>query len=498
VTDANNKSDAKSGVLSGSVARTSATGGGAMHPELLAWSSSLEPDRSLVREDILGSAAHVTMLHRTGLVEADDAKKLRAELLAMYDAAAAGKLVLADGEEDVHMAIESMLTQKLGDVGKRLHTARSRNDQVALALRLHVRDQCAHALGEVAGLVSEIVHRAEQERDVVLPAYTHRQRAQPVSAAFVMCAWALGLLRAGDALVATLSRVSESPLGCGACSGTSLPIDRDVVAELLAFDSVSINALDTIGNRDFVLDWTWAAARVLLALSRLSTDVIDFTTSEFGFLKIGDAIAAGSSMMPQKKNPDIFELVRAKTAGGVGNVMSMLTLVKGLPSGYNRDFQDDRQAVLDTGPLVRGAVRAVHLALPELTFDRARCLAAVSDGSTQATDVAEALVRKGIPFREAYKATGQLVAIAHKEGFPLAKMTVDRAKTVHPKFDADVLAVLDPTKAMEAKKSAGGTAPERVTEQLAWISSEVFSLSERVSQVPKLDDLKKSIEAATI
>lgn len=490
--------DKVSGVLSGSVARTHATGGGAMDPEILAWSSSLEPDRSLVREDILGSAAHVTMLHRTGLIAEADAKKLRGALLAMYDAAASGKLVLADGEEDVHMAIESMLTRDLGDVGKRLHTARSRNDQVALALRLHVRDQCAYTLGEVAGLVSELTHRAEQERDVVLPAYTHRQRAQPVSAAFVMCAWSLGLLRAADALVATLKRVSESPLGCGACSGTSLPIDRDVVAELLGFDSVSINALDTIGNRDFVLDWTWGAARVLLALSRLSTDVIDFTTSEFGFLKIGDAIAAGSSMMPQKKNPDVFELVRAKSASGVGNVMSMLTLVKGLPSGYNRDFQDDRQAVLDTGPLVRGAVRAVHIALPHLAFDRARCLAAVSDGSTQATDVAEALVKKGIPFREAYKATGQLVAIAVSEGFPLAQMTVDRAKTVHPNFDAEVLAVLDPTKAMEAKKSAGGTAPERVTEQLGWISAATFELSERVGQIPRFDDLRRNIEAATI
>jgi argininosuccinate lyase len=466
--------------------------------ELLAWSSSMDDDRSLVREDILGSAAHVTMLHRTGLIDAVDARKLRAALLAMYDDAIAGKLVLPDGEEDVHMAIEARLTRELGETGKRLHTARSRNDQVSLALRLHVRDQCAHALGELAALVSEIAHRAEKERDVVLPAYTHRQRAQPVSAAFVMCAWSMGLLRAADALVTTMRRVSDSPLGCGACSGTSLPIDRDIVAELLGFDGVTVNALDTIGDRDFVLDWNWAGARVLLALSRLSTDVIDFTTSEFGFLKIGDAIAAGSSMMPQKKNPDMFELVRAKTARGVGNVVAMLTLVKGLPTGYNRDFQDDRRAVLDTGPVVRGALRAVHLALPNLAFDRARCLAAVSDGSTQATDVAEALVRKGVAFREAYQATGQLVAISVSEGFPLAKMSVDRAKTVHPKFDADVLAVLDPIKAMEAKKSAGGTAPERVTEQLGYLSAATFDLSERVSQAPRLDDLRRNIEAVTI
>lgn len=482
----------------GNVARTDATGRDTMVPELLAWTSSLSHDRSLVREDLLGSAAHVTMLHDTGLIVAEDARKLRGALLAMYDDAVAGRLVFPDGEEDIHMAIEARLTRDLGDVGKRLHTARSRNDQVATALRLHVRDQAGHALGELANLVTELAERATLERDVVMPAYTHRQRAQPVSAAFVICAWAMGLLRAGEALAAVLERTAESPLGCGACSGTSLPIDRDIVCELLKFDRLTINALDTIGDRDFVLDWTWGASRVLLALSRLSTDVIDFTTSEFGYLKIGDAIAAGSSMMPQKKNPDVFELVRGKASRGVGNLASMLTLVKGLPSGYARDLQDDREAVLSTGPLVRGAIRAVRAALVHLTFDKERCLRAVSDGSTQATDVAEALVRKGVPFREAYKATGQLVHLAVTEGIDLAKVSLERARSVHPKFDADVLAVLDPRVAVAAKKSAGGTAPERVDEQIGWIRAATFDLSQKVSAVPRLDDLRAAIAAHAI
>ena len=481
-----------------SIARTDATGRDAMLPELLAWTTSLALDRQMEREDLLGSAAHVTMLHKVGLIAADDARKLRASLLAMYDEAVAGTLAFPDGEEDVHMAIESRLTAELGDVGKRLHAARSRNDQVATTLRLHVRDQGKQTLGEIASLVLELADRAAREVDVVLPAYTHRQRAQPVSAAFVICAWALGLLRAGDAVTTAVARANESPLGCGACSGTSLPIDRDIVAELLQFHGVTVNALDTIGDRDFVLDWSWAGARVLLALSRLATDVIDYTTSEFGFLKIGDAIAAGSSMMPQKKNPDVFELVRAKTARCVGNVAAMLTLVKGLSTGYARDLQDDRQGVLDTGPLVRGAVRAVRAAIVHLTFDEERCLRAVAAGPTQATDVAEALVRKGLPFRDAYKATGQLVHLAAERGLDLGAVPLDLARTVHAAFDEGVLAVLDPRAAVAAKRSAGGTAKERVEEQIRWIRAAATELSYKAAAVPPLDDLRRAIEAEAI
>ena len=482
----------------GNLARTDATGRAEMVPELLAWTTSLVHDRTLVREDLLGSAAHVTMLRKVGLLDADDAAQLRGKLLAMFDDAMDGKLVLDDGEEDVHMAIEARLTRDLGQVGKRLHAARSRNDQVALALRLHVRDQAAQTLREVAMLVKELADRADAERDVILPAYTHRQRAQPISAAFLLIAWANQLLRAGDTLRFAVDRANVSPLGCGACSGTSLPIDRDIVAELLRFPTITANALDTIGDRDFALDWTWAGARTLLALSRLSTDVIDFTTSEFAFLKIGDAIAAGSSMMPQKKNPDVFELVRGKTARGVGNLSAMLTLVKGLPTGYARDLQDDRQPTLDTGPLVRGALRAVRAAMIHLTFDRERCLLAVSDGSTQATDVAEALVRKGMPFREAYKATGQLVHLARERSIPLTQITLAEAQAVSPLFDASVLAVLDPRVAVAAKKSAGGTAPERIAEQLGALRAEAYELESKAVDLPTLAQLRVGIEAEAL
>lgn len=482
----------------GGLARTDATGAGGMIPELLTWSSSIVPDRNFTREDILGSAAHVTMLRKVGLLEPDDARKLRGALLSLFDQAAAGKLHLADGEEDVHMAVETLLTEMLGDVGKRLHTARSRNDQVALDLRLHVRDQAARTLGDLAALIGELAERAHREKDVILPAYTHRQRAQPVSAAFLISAWSMQLLRAADALVVALRRANESPLGSGACSGTSLPIDRRIVQQLLGFESITANALDTVGDRDFALDWTWAGARICLALSRLATDVIDFTTSEFAFLKIGDAVAAGSSMMPQKKNPDMFELVRAKTARGVGNLTAMLVLVKGLSAGYARDLQDDRTSILETGPTVRGAVQTVRLAFPHLTFDPARCLAAVSDGSTQATDVAEALVRKGIPFREAYKATGAFVQLARTRNVSLKDLTVDDARGVHAAFDADVLAVLDPRAAVAAKKSLGGTAPERIEEQLTFVGNAAKELAAKAAAIPTLERLRKDVEAAAI
>ncbi|MGH7440956.1 MAG: argininosuccinate lyase, partial [Polyangiaceae bacterium] len=317
------------------IARTDATGAGGMLPELVEWSSSFEHDRALAREDLVGSAAHVTMLARTGIVPVADARALRDALRALYDDACAGRLSLPPGEEDVHMAVENELGKRVGAVAARLHTARSRNDQVALDLRMHVRDQGAALLREVAILVGELAERASKEKDVLLPAYTHRQRAQPISAAFLVSAWGVGLARAARTVTFTLDQL-EMPLGSGACSGTSLPIDRELVARLFAPWEPTKNALQTVGDRDFAMDWSWSSARVVLALGKLSADLVDFTTSEFALARLDGSIAAGSSMMPQKKNPDIFELVRGKSGRAVGNVMALLALMKGLASGYNR------------------------------------------------------------------------------------------------------------------------------------------------------------------
>jgi argininosuccinate lyase len=353
-------------------------------------------------------------------------------------------------------------------VAARLHTARSRNDQVALDLRLHVRNQGVALVSEIAALLGALADRAAREKEVLLPAYTHRQRAQPVSAAFLVAAWGVGLSRALDVIGFGLERI-EMPLGSGACSGTSLPIDRALVARLFAPWEPTRNALHTVGDRDFALDWSWGAARAVLALGRLASDVVDFSTSEFGLVQLDGAIAAGSSMMPQKKNPDVFELVRGKSARAVGNVVALLTLMKGLASGYNRDQQEDRLPLLEAGPLARGCTRVVALSIEHVTFDAGRGKRALDEGFTQATDLAEALVRRGVPFREAYKAVGALVAIAVREGIPLRAIGAERAHGVHPAFDAESLRALEPAAAVAAKESIGGTGPRSVDAQIEWL-----------------------------
>lgn len=475
------------------IARTDATGSMGLLPELLAWSTSLEHDRRMVREDLLGSAAHVTMLSRRRLVDVADAQVLRDALLSMYRDAESGTLKIDDGEEDIHMAVEAELGRRLGAVAGRLHTARSRNDQVALDLRMHVRVEAAAALHSAATLVSTLAHRASGELETLIPAYTHRQRAQPTSVGFLLCAWASNLLRAAETIAFALARCNRLALGSGACSGSSLPIDRKLTSYLLGFSSPTLNALDTVGDRDFALDWTWAGARVLLALSRLCTDVIDYATSEFSYVKLDGSVSAGSSMMPQKKNPDIFELVRGQSGKGVGNVMAMLTLVKGLPTGYNRDLQEDRRPLLETGPLVRGALDAVSLALPHVTFDGVRGAAALADGSTQATDLAEALVRRGVPFREAYKAAGAMVRHAVDKGIMLRAIDASVAATFHPLLDAATLTALDPAAAMRAKDSIGGTSPRAVTEQIEALIGESERLAAIASNTPTLATLAARI-----
>jgi argininosuccinate lyase len=476
------------------IARTSATGDEGMLDQLLDWSSSYAHDRNLVREDLVGSAAHVTMLARTGIIPTADAQTLRHTLRILYDEAVAGMLSLPHDEEDVHMAVEAELGKRVGAVAARLHTARSRNDQVALDLRLHVRDRGASLLGGVGKLVGALAQRASQEKDVLLPAYTHRQRAQPVSAAFLVCAWAVGLVKAGETVGFTLDRL-EMPLGSGACTGSSLPIDRALVARLFSPWRPTDNALQTVGDRDFALDWTWSSARVVMALGRIASDVVDFSTREFGLVKLGGAIAAGSSMMPQKKNPDVFELVRGKGARAVGNVVAMLTLMKGLASGYNRDQQEDRLPLLEAGPLAAGCLDVVSLALPHVTFDAQRGAEALADGFTQATDLAEALVRRGVPFREAYKAVGKLVAIAVEEGVSLRSVGVERARKIHDALDAGALEALDPAAAVRAKESLGGTGPRSVDAQIAWLREQSRELKDRAAAHGTIDALAARVFA---
>jgi argininosuccinate lyase len=479
------------------LAKTDAAGERGLLPEVLAFSSSLALDRQLLREDLVGSLAHLTMLSRCGIVPREAAARIRAELLTIWRAQEAGTAVLAD-EEDVHMAVEVELTRALGETAGLLHTARSRNDQVALDLRLHVREAAAGALDAVGQLIEALAERALAERDTLLPSYTHRQRAQPISLAYLLCGYGSMFARDAEALRFVLEQTDAMPLGVGAIGGTSLPIDREVTRGLLRFSRITANGLDTVGDRDFVLDFAYAAARSLLHVSRIATDMIDFSTAEFGYVKLDGEIACGSSMMPQKKNPDVFELLRGKSGRAVGNLTGLLVTLKGLPGGYNRDQQEDRQPLLETGPLLTGSLAMLRLALARIRFDGERTLAALQGDYTQATDVAEALAQKGVPFRTAYRLTGQLVRRCQDEGLPLARATLAMARSIDPRFDEEVLRATDPRASVERKRNAGGTGPAQVALQIEALSRKGAEAREKARAIPRLSELLRSLEEAAL
>jgi argininosuccinate lyase len=479
------------------LAKTEASGGPGLLPQVMAFSSSLALDRQLLREDLVGSLAHVTMLGRTGVIPKDAATAIRGGLIALWDRADAGTLALPD-EEDVHMAVEVELNRTIGAPAALLHSARSRNDQVATDLRLHVRESVARALAAVSGFVGELVQRARAEHDLILPAYTHRQRAQPVSLAYWLASYGAAFLRDAQLLGFVLEQCRLSPLGVGAISGTSLGIDRELTRTLLGFDGATLNGLDTVGDRDFALDYLYATARLMVHASRLSTDLIDFTTSEFGFATLSGDISMGSSMMPQKKNPDVFELLRGKSGKAIGNLVGLLVTVKGLPGGYNRDLQEDRAALLETGPLLHGSLEVLRLALPRVTFNRARCRAAVDEGFTQATDLAEALVKQGMPFRRAYQVVGSLVRRCQEQGLTLSQATVALGQSVDPALDAATLAVLDAAGAVARKQSAGSTGPQAVAAQLDALAAQAQALGEKSKTVPRLDVVYARLKEAAL
>jgi len=479
------------------LAKTAAAGSTALHPEVLALTSSLAQDRALVREDLVGSLAHLTMLARCKLIPADAAVALKAGLLAIARDAAAGTLVLP-AEEDVHMAVEVELGTRVGAAAGFLHTARSRNDQVALDLRLHVREACGAVLAAVGGLIGELVARATDERDTLMPAYTHRQRAQPISAAYWLLGFAAALERDVAAIGFALDQTDALPLGVGAISGSSLPIDRELVRALLGFARLTRNGLDTVGDRDFAIDWSYACARLLGHASRFATDVIDFSTREFGFITLDGEIACGSSMMPQKKNPDVFELVRGKAGIAIGDLVALLATVKGLPGGYNRDLQEDRGPLLACGRRAYDALALLRLALPRVTIDAARCRAALAEDATQSTDLAEVLVARGIPFRTAYKLVGALVRRCQDAGVALEAVTPELAAEVDPAFDAAALDSARIAGSVARKRSEGGTGPASIEAQLEAARGVAADAIARASAVPTLDALLRSLEEAPL
>jgi argininosuccinate lyase len=446
-----------------------------------------------LREDLLGSLAHVSMLAATGLVPRDVASSIARGLRDLWANAAAGALRLPD-EEDVHMAVEAELQKRIGAPARALHTARSRNDQVATDLRLHVREQCADTVQALTALASELIVRAQADRDVLLPSYTHRQRAQPVSAAYWWSSWAVGFLRDAEGFAFALEQADVSALGVGAISGTSLPNDREITRKALGFAAATVNGLDTVGDRDFALDYLYAAAKLSVRIGRLCADLIDFSSQEFGFIELGGEIACGSSMMPHKRNPDVFELLRGKSGHAIGALTGLLATVKGLPGGYSRDLQEDRAPLLETSARLKAALPVLSFSLKQVRFVPERCVAGLAEGATQATDLAEALVKQGLPFREAYQKVGSLVRLAREQGVPLSKVSAQQAQAIDARFDAQTLACLEPKAAVARKESVGGTGPHALEKQWEQLNARAKALFDEAAKIPRIAALWSALE----
>jgi len=436
------------------------------------FTESVSFDWRLWRHDILGSMAHAEMLSKIGVLKKTELHAIIRGLNKIGLEIRAGKFKWKPELEDVHMNIEAELTKRV-PAGAKLHTARSRNDQVALDMRMWLRDEITLLLGEIASLQRALVSLGEKNSDVLIPGYTHLQRAQPVYLAHHLLAYVEMLERDCERLWDCHSRVNVCPLGSGAIAGSTLPLDRALVAKLLDFADASgkvqltQNSMDAVGDRDFAVEFCAAGALLAVHLSRLAEDVILWASAEFNFIKIADAYTTGSSLMPQKKNPDIAELARGKSARVVGNLVSLLTLLKGLPMTYNRDLQEDKERLFDTADTVRATTRILSAMLRNVKINRAACAAAASDPALLATDLADYLVKKGMPFRQAHHVVGALVALAEKAGKPLNQLTLAELQGVNPTFGRDALGMFNLKTAMAKRNLTGAPGTKEVAKQLA-------------------------------
>ncbi len=432
------------------------------------FSESVSFDHRLYRHDIAGSIAHAGALAKAGFISGDELSQIEKGLREIEQEIESGAFSWDQSLEDVHMNIESALTRKIGPAGAKLHTARSRNDQVALDLRLYVREEAKRIEERVRQLQAELLERAEAETETVMPGYTHLQRAQPVPLAHYLLAQVEALDRDRDRLRDSLRRADVMPLGSGALAGSTLVLDRESIARALGFSQVSQNSLDAVSDRDFACEFLFNLALLGLHLSRLSEDFVIWSTSEFGFVQFSDAFATGSSLMPQKKNPDVAELTRGKTGRLYGNLVSLMVTLKALPSTYNRDLQEDKEAIFDSVDTVSRALDVWIAMLPGVAFHRQKMAEAASDPALFATDVAEYLVRKGLPFRDAHETVGRLVAESAAASQRLNELKLEQMKKVSPLFAEDVFDLFDASRAIAGRSGAGGPAPNRVRERLDW------------------------------
>jgi argininosuccinate lyase len=436
-----------------------------------AFTESISFDWRLWRQDIRGSKAHATMLQRVGLLQKGELSAILKGLDEIAAEIEAGFFVWKTELEDVHMNIEAELTRRV-PAGAKLHTGRSRNDQVALDLRLWLRDEIRELSQEIVQLQRAFVSLGRRNLEVILPGYTHLQRAQPVYFAHHMLAYVEMVGRDRERFEEVLQRVNICPLGAGALAGSSLPLDREMVAGLLGFvdasgkPRVAQNSMDAVSDRDFAVEFCAASALLAVHLSRLSEDLVLWASSEFGFLRLSDEYTTGSSLMPQKKNPDVAELTRGKASRVIGDLVSLLTLLKGLPLTYNRDLQEDKERLFDAVDTVRASTRLCAGMLNHATLNVYACSNAASDPGLLATDLADYLVLKGVPFRQAHHAVGAMVALAEKSGKTLKELNLEEMRTIHGAIQADALEIFQIEKALARRRMTGGPSKQQVRRQL--------------------------------
>ena len=431
------------------------------------FSASVHYDRRLYRQDIAGSKVHASMLARQGIISDKDAEAIIKGLGEIEEEIASGDFVWSHELEDVHMNIEQALVERIGEAGKRLHTARSRNDQVAADIRLYLREEIDCLDGLLSLLQEAFLHQARAHEDLILPGYTHLQRAQPVLWPHHMLAYFEMFRRDRDRLQDCRKRVNICPLGSAALAGTGFPIDREYVAEELGFHGITANSLDAVSDRDFVIEFLATASIAMAHLSRLSEELILWTSAEFSFVDLPDSFCTGSSIMPQKKNPDVPELVRGKTGRVYGHLMSLLTIIKGLPLAYNRDLQEDKEALFDTVDTVCASVEIMAALVARLVPRKEHISRIVTQGFLTATDLADYLVKKGMPFRQAHSVVGKAVAQCISQGIELTDMSLEDLKAFSSLIDGDIFEVLSIEGSVGTRRCPGGTAPERVAEALA-------------------------------
>ncbi|MDY3816578.1 MAG: argininosuccinate lyase [Candidatus Limiplasma sp.] len=432
------------------------------------FNASIHFDCRMYRQDILGSMAHAAMLAAQGIITHEEAGRLIDGLQGVLDDLQSGKLAVDMTCEDIHMFVEQVLTQRLGDVGKKLHTARSRNDQVALDIRMYLRDQTDEIAGLIHQLAVTVTEKAERYKGAIMPGYTHLQRAQPITFGHHLMAYVMMLLRDLDRLKDCRKRMNQSPIGCCALAGTTYHTNRQMEAEALGFDGLCRNSIDGVSDRDFAVELLSALAILMMHLSRFSEEVVLWCSWEFRFVELSDGFTTGSSIMPQKKNPDMAELVRGKTGRVYGDLMALLTTLKGLPLAYNKDMQEDKEALFDACDTVQMCLKVFDGMIASMRARPENMLTAAQKGFINATDLADYLVRKGLPFRTAYKLSGQIVAKCIQDGCVLETLPLEAYRQFSDLFDEDVFDAIDLQKCVEKRVSEGGTSIASVEKQIAW------------------------------